>query len=151
MRNKTNGRTLFIDMTPWMHQQSDGTVVAPVLVEAMRKPMEVADVEQEPESGDVSTDVTREFSVASQHFIPAHDSPRLSAQLHKNYRWAIRGSPQLPLIANELPLGHRRLISPTTISYPLVSCMSYASHVVIIQGKPVRCSADSIRGNDCSE
>ena len=66
---------------PWTSRQPDGAAFAQVSDEVMRKPLDVADAEQETGSGGVSTDVAREPSMASPRLIPVPDSPPLWAQL----------------------------------------------------------------------
>ena len=66
---------------PWMSQQPDGTAVAQVSDEVMRKTLDSVAVEPKNGSGGISTDVTLEPSMASPRLIPAPESPPLSVQL----------------------------------------------------------------------
>ena len=64
-----------------MRRQPDGTAVAPVTDGALRKPMDSVAVGQGTSSGDVTTGVTREASVASPRLIPEPESSLLSVKL----------------------------------------------------------------------
>ena len=64
-----------------MSQRPDDAEVAQASAVAMRKPLKVLDVGQEPGGGSVSTNMTREPSMTPPRLISVFDSPPLSVQL----------------------------------------------------------------------